>query len=153
MGIANRAAINPNDLMPWKALGKKWHLLRKGFPPGKRVLWEVEVLERLCDLVETALPHGSFQWDNKVLVHHSPPGAEAPWASIHTKRPAVVELVLRAPKNRVALGRIAHLARDRSLDATHEDRDVVKLRFRTLEDLERGDLANFLKEQAGQLEA
>jgi excinuclease ABC subunit A len=32
------ATTSIEDAMPWKKLGRKWHLLRKGFPPGKRVL-------------------------------------------------------------------------------------------------------------------
>src|SRR4029077_7531319 len=35
------------ELTPWKVLGKKWHLSRKGFPSGKRVNWEPDVLEKL----------------------------------------------------------------------------------------------------------
>ena len=37
--------------MPWKVLGQKWHFLRKGFPPGKTVAWETEVLEELCEML------------------------------------------------------------------------------------------------------
>src|SRR4029078_10713145 len=33
------------DLTPWKVLGRKWHLSRKGFPSGKRVAWEPALLE------------------------------------------------------------------------------------------------------------
>ncbi|MDQ3332158.1 MAG: excinuclease ABC subunit A, partial [Planctomycetota bacterium] len=37
--------LNPADLTPWKVLGKKWHLAKKGFssPP----VWDLTVLERL----------------------------------------------------------------------------------------------------------
>ena len=34
--FADRARENPDDLMPWKVLGRKWHFARKGFPLGKR---------------------------------------------------------------------------------------------------------------------
>ena len=37
--------------MPWKVLGRKWHLLRKGFPSGKRVAWTAETLDKLFDLL------------------------------------------------------------------------------------------------------
>jgi excinuclease ABC subunit A len=40
------------DKMPWKVLGKKWHLSRKGFPTNQRVAWQPEVLERLVEILE-----------------------------------------------------------------------------------------------------
>ena len=39
--------LNLADLTPWKTLGRKWHLSRKGFPCNKRVAWKVEVLQQL----------------------------------------------------------------------------------------------------------
>src|SRR5574341_2249572 len=42
-GAQSRAGrLNPDGLMPWKVLGRKWHLSRKGFPSNKRVAWEPE---------------------------------------------------------------------------------------------------------------
>ena len=37
--------------MPWKVLGQKWHLARKGFAPGKRVAWPPELLEELLEML------------------------------------------------------------------------------------------------------
>ena len=34
-------------LQPWKQLGRKWHFARKGFPLGKKVHWDADVLEDL----------------------------------------------------------------------------------------------------------
>ena len=31
-----RVQQRPEDVMPWKVLGQKWHFSRKGFPPGKK---------------------------------------------------------------------------------------------------------------------
>ena len=36
--FADRVRQNPDDVMPWKVLGQKWHFARKGFPPGKKPL-------------------------------------------------------------------------------------------------------------------
>ncbi len=35
--LTERVAQNPEDVMPWKVLGQKWHFSRRGFPPGKKV--------------------------------------------------------------------------------------------------------------------
>ncbi len=144
--FANRAEQKPEDIMPWKVLGQKWHLSRKGFPPGKRILWETEVLEELCELLSTAAPAGQFLWNNQQLVHLFVPGQREPWASIHTKRLASVDLQLNGPKGRFALGRLTDLGCDRNFDATRPDLDLVQLSFRTLEDLHRGGLPDFLIE-------
>ena len=62
------AKLNPDDLTPWKVLGKKWHLSRKGFLKGK-VRWEAEVLETLFDLLAEVAPNAQPEWGGKVLVN------------------------------------------------------------------------------------
>ena len=120
---------------------------RKGFLPGKRIMWEAEVLEELCELLSSAAaPAGQFLWNNQQLVHLFLPGRREPWASIHTKRLASVDLQLNGPKGRFALGQITELGSDRNLDATRPDADFVQLSFRSLDDLGRGNLADFLRE-------
>jgi excinuclease ABC subunit A len=138
--------IDPEEVTPWKKLGQRWHFMRKGFAPGKRIYWEVAVLEGLCRLLEQAAPGGQFLWNNQVLVHFLPPGHRAPWATLLTKKPTALELVLTGPKNRVGFGRVTELGWDREFDDTREDRDLIRLRFRTIEDLRKGDLPEFLRE-------
>jgi excinuclease ABC subunit A len=144
--VAERKEINLEDHMPWKKLGRVWHLSRKGFPPNRKVSWDSEVLEELLELLSETAPEGQFLWNNQQLVHFIPPGRREPWASIQTKRPEWVNLVLAGPKGKTALGRMTDLGCDRELDASREDRDLAKVRFRTVDDLHRGDLHRFLKE-------
>ncbi len=141
-----RAAQNPEDAMPWKVLGQKWHFLRKGFPPGKKVLWDEKVLEALCERLSRAAPGGQFLWNNQQLVHYIPANRHEPWASLLTKRVEALTLVLHGPKNAIALGRIASLGCDRELDGGDPRHDKIRIRFRTLEDLDRGDLDALLEE-------
>ena len=84
-----RRQQNPEDLMPWKVLGRKWHLARKGFPPGKKVEWPLGVLERLLGLLEKTAPDGDFDWHQQQVVHLRLSGSAEPWASVFTKRKAV----------------------------------------------------------------
>jgi excinuclease ABC subunit A len=141
-----RVASNPDELMPWKKLGQKWHFMRKGFPPGKTIAWPTQVLEELTTLLATVAPDGQYLWNNQQVVHLMVPAQRDPWATIWTKRPQDLLLTLNGPKGSVALGRIAALGRDRSLDAGREERDVVKLTFRRPGDLQRGGLEEFLRE-------
>jgi len=138
--------INPEDMMPWRKLGQKWHFMRKGFPPGKRILWSMEVLEELCEMLSDAAPDGQFLWGNQQLVHFIPKGHREPWASLHTKRIGSLDLTLSAPKNLVGFGRVTNLGWDREFDSGRQDRDLIKIKFRTTKDLEKGDLKEFLEE-------
>ncbi|MFO0868562.1 MAG: excinuclease ABC subunit UvrA [Pirellulales bacterium] len=141
-----RASAHPEDVMPWKVLGQKWHFLRKGFPPGKKILWEEGLLEELCAILSRTAPGGQFLWNNQQLVHYLPPGRHEPWATLLTKKCDSLSLHLIGPKNAVALGRITGLGYDRELDGSSPDRDVIRIRFRTASDLQRGDLEALLAE-------
>jgi excinuclease ABC subunit A len=146
--LTERKEQNPEDLMPWRVLGRKWHFARRGFPPGKTPKWSHEVLEELCEMIEAAAPGAQFLWQDQHRVRVVLPGQSEPWLAIRTKHVAALELHLAGPKGRFAFGRVANLGREPEL-ATHQaDRDYLKLKFVTSEDLHRGDLAGFLAEHA-----
>ncbi len=138
--------LKPEDHMPWKKLGQRWHFMRKGFPGGKAIKWDVSVWEELYEMLQEVAPDGQFLWNNQVLVHLYLAGQRDPWVTINTKRTQSLDITLHGPKGLVTLGRLAGLARDRELDESREDRDLVRLRFRTVEDLHRGDVMEFLQE-------
>jgi excinuclease ABC subunit A len=143
--FVTRDQKKPEDLMPWKLLGQKWHLARKGFTPGKKIAWEPELLEELLELVAEASPDGEYLWNNKVLVHRMVPGQPTPWATIVTKRAENVELILNGAKGAWQLGQFAELAPDRDLSTERADRDSVRLRFRTATDLDRDAMEEFAR--------
>ena len=111
------------------------------------------MLEELCEVLRETAPHAQFLWNNQQIVHLMVRGQKEPWASIVTKRLASVDLSLTGPKGRYTLGRIAELGKDRELDTTPRDRDVVKLKFRTIEDVHRGGLAEFLAQHLSEIKA
>ncbi len=150
--FADRARQNPDDLMPWKVLGQKWHFARKGFPPGKPVQWDVDVLEELCQRLVEAAPQGQFLWNNQQVVHIFVANQHEPWATVYTKRTAAVDLVLTGPKGRFGLGRVTELGAEREFQ-TGPQRDVLRLRFTSTLDLDRGDLREFLAEHLAGLDA
>ncbi len=142
--LRDKARENPEDLMPWKKLGRKWHFSRKGFPPGRKVAWDMEVLEELCEMLTEAAPRGQFLWNSQQVVHYLAPKCPEPWATIHTKRSASVEVQLHGPAGKFALGQVADLAREREISTTGSGREDVRLKFTTIDDLGRGELAEFL---------
>lgn len=150
--FTNRVSQNPEDVMPWKVLGRKWHLARKGFPPGKKVAWPIELLEELLELLsETAKGDDGeaghqFLWNNQQVVHLMVNGLREPWATVHTKRLAGVDLVLNGPSDAFALGRIAEIGAQRVIKSEGQGGDQVKFRFTSVDDLALGDLPEFLAE-------
>ncbi|MCA9124369.1 MAG: excinuclease ABC subunit UvrA [Planctomycetaceae bacterium] len=150
--VEERKELNLDDHTPWKKLGQKWHFMRKGFPPGKKVQWSPEVLEELCELLEDVAPDSQFLWNNQVVVRMYLNGHRDPWAGIVTKKPEHVMLALSGPKGAMPLGRFADLGHERELDESKADCDVVKLAFRTVEDLHQGDLPEFLREHISRLD-
>ena len=137
--------------MPWKALGRKWHFLRRGFLKGGPPRWDNAVLEELCRLLELTAPGCRFGWENKVAVPIHVPGRESPWAGLVTKKPDAVHLALMGPKNRFPLGRLTDLGYDPQIDSQRPDVDTIRLKFRSLADLSRGGLRDFLKEHFASL--
>jgi len=158
--FTERVEKSPEDVMPWKVLGRKWHLARKGFPPGKRPEWSIELLEELLELLGDATldtthdengeaaenASSQFLWNNQQVVHLMVPQQREPWATVFTKRLAGVDLVLGGPQGAFAMGRIAELASQRVIRSEGEGLDQVKLRFVSAEDLHQGDLEEFLAE-------
>jgi excinuclease ABC subunit A len=142
--FAERIGMKPEDVMPWKVLGQKWHLSRKGFPPGKKTAWKPEVLEELLEMLADSVPGGQFLWNNQNVVYLMVPGVRKPWATVFTKRLAGVDLILNGPKGAFQLGSVAELGAMRALATDADDRDQVKLRFVTTDELHAENVAAFL---------
>ena len=64
-----RLQTKPEDVMPWKVNGERWHLGEKGFPPGKKVRGERSLLTRLLQLVREVEPGVLVRWDARC--HHA----------------------------------------------------------------------------------
>jgi excinuclease ABC subunit A len=147
------APLKLEELTPWSQLGEKWHFMRKGFPPGKRVQWDFAVLEKLRDSLREVAPEGRFHWTNKQLVHVFLPGQEHPWASMQTKKCDGVWLQLTGPVGRVPLGRISGLGHHPAVKRIDRGRDAVRMAFRTVDDVQSADFQQFLREHVEYLSA
>jgi excinuclease ABC subunit A len=149
--FTQRVRQNPEDLMPWRVLGQKWHFARKGFALGRHVQWDVDVLERLFELLAEIAPNSQFIWNNKQVVPVFVPQQKEAWAAVQTKKADAVYLTLVGPKGRFTLGRITELGDEPALDAERPEVDLIRLKFRSTADLARGELRGFLKEHLAAL--
>ena len=147
--ITGKKEERPEDLMPWKVMGEKWHFSSKGFPLGRKREWAPSLLERLHGMLEETASDGNFVWNNQQVVHLFVPGQKEPWATLYTKKPQALELSLTGPSGQFTLGRVARLANRRRMTAGA--RDTFKFQFTNLDGLrnadpEHGDFSAFLKE-------
>ncbi|MEC7979687.1 MAG: excinuclease ABC subunit A, partial [Planctomycetota bacterium] len=138
--------LNIEDQMPWKKMGRKWHLSRKGFPPGKKPKWDLELLDELLDMLMEIQPAGQFLWNQQVLIHFMIPEMKEPWATITTKKTDHVGLSLRSPTGAVSLGRIAELGADQKIELDKDGWDILRIELRTVEEIHLPDFQIFLTE-------
>jgi len=110
------------------------------------------LLEELFELLSATAPYGKFLWNNKQVVPIFVPQQREAWAAVQTKKLDAVYLHLIGPKGRFAQGRIAGLGFDAEVNGEKPGMDVLRLKFRSAEDLHRGGLAEFLKEHLAALE-
>ena len=71
----------PEDVMPWKVNGERWHLGEKGFPPGRSVRWDRALLPRLLELVREVEPALEVKWDERDAITLKVPGVSRGWGS------------------------------------------------------------------------
>jgi len=80
-----RMQTKPEDLMPWKVNGERWHLSDKGFPIGRKVRWDRALLPRLVKLMREVEPKVEISWDTRDAILFYVPGVTKSWARFRTK--------------------------------------------------------------------
>ena len=144
LDATNPKALDLEDLTPWKKLGRKWHLMRKGFLLGA-IEWEVAVLEELAALLDELLPDAKVDWTQKVVVNYT--RNKQPVANIVTKRPAGVDFSLYVPSGSVQLGQVASFGIGQEIVPFKNGLDSVQLRFTKVEQIKAAALKKFLSER------
>ncbi|MEZ6068114.1 MAG: hypothetical protein R3B90_20915 [Planctomycetaceae bacterium] len=137
-----------DQVMPWKVLGKKWHLARKGFPSNKRIDWSATVLEQLLDVVEPTLQGLTVDWTSKTLISwKNSQGVTV--AEIQTKRREGLFLTLVTEPGKVALGQIAQLGSDRDISPHRSGKEAVKVQFNATDDVDGTAIHSLIKGALG----
>jgi excinuclease ABC subunit A len=140
----NPELLNLEDLTPWKKLGRKWHLMRKGFLQGE-IEWEPKVLEELVSILSELLPTADVDWSQKIVVNFTVDKIQM--ASLVTKRPAALELAISVMPGAVQLGQVAELGVDPEIVSRDKaGLDTLRLRFKNVEQVQSPSLRKFLSE-------
>ncbi|MCA9188752.1 MAG: excinuclease ABC subunit A, partial [Planctomycetales bacterium] len=137
---------NPDDLMPWKQLGRKWHLMRKSLPKNGRIGWQFELLEKLLPMVESALPDSTADYTIRSKINWARQSDSVHVAELHTKRADGVDLVLLCAHDSITVGAIAGFGTEQDIRRHRDGRDAVRIRFTTAKQCEQKGLKEFLRE-------
>ncbi|MFO0927445.1 MAG: ATP-binding cassette domain-containing protein [Gemmataceae bacterium] len=144
-----RMNTKPEDVMPWKLNGQRWHLGDKGFPPGRPVRWDRQTLARLLTLVQEVEPKLEVTWDARDAITLRVPGVSRSWAQWRTKDADALDCRFLLKKGSLNLARLEGVA-SAEIGSHRADADVLRLRLTDL----KGDQARRLKEiLAEQLDA
>ncbi len=95
--------------MPWKLHGERWHLSDKGFPPGRKVKWDRELLPRLLALLRSLEPGLAVSWEQRDSITLRLPGVRRGWAQIRTKSPDALDCRFLVKKGQLNLAQVEEL--------------------------------------------
>jgi len=144
-----RLSLKPEDLMPWKLHGDKWHLGEKGFPIGKKLYWDRNILKDILDCAGKSGKSLEVQWDNRDCVTFRVKGVTHSWMMVKTKGNEFLEVRLSGPSGKVNLDMAKGIGFEQELIEHRNEMDVIVLKFRKPEDFTLPKLSEFFKEHLG----
>src|SRR5262249_44162390 len=119
-----RLRTKPEDVMPWKVNGERWHLGDKGFPPGQKVRGERGVLEKLLQVVREVEPGVEVRWDARDAITLKVPGVGRGWAQWRTKDPHGLDARFLGKKGQFNLSQVEGLGQRAEVGTHRAEGDV-----------------------------
>jgi excinuclease ABC subunit A len=141
-----RLRTKPEDVMPWKVHGERWHLGTKGFPPGKKLLWDHDILPRLLQLVREVEPGLEVRWEVQYFITLRVPAASRWWGQWQTKRAHGLVCRFLGKKGQFNLAQFEGLGAAARLETDHDYGDYLWLVFQHLDPSQASRLKELLRE-------
>jgi excinuclease ABC subunit A len=123
-----RMNTKPEDVMPWKVNGEKWHLGEKGFPPGRKMYWDRAILPRVLDILRKVEPKLEIRWDNRAAISVYVPDTTRMWAHVQTKQSEALVCRFFGKKGQFNLSHIEQFGLEPALEPSREG-EVIVLQF------------------------
>jgi excinuclease ABC subunit A len=142
-----RLRTKPEDVMPWKVNGERWHLGDKGFPPGRKIDWDRGLLTRLLALMREIEPKLEVRWDARDAITLRVPGAGKSWARWRTKEAEGLDCRFLGKHGQLNLDRIERFGVHPTLNNGRADGDVLQFVFKHNEHVHATELKELLAEQ------
>ncbi len=144
--LSKAEATNPEDLMPWKQLGRKWHLMKKGMPATGRGVWDIKIVERLLPVLDSHFEKFDVDYGIRSKINWTEAKSGKSVAELHTKRSDGVDLILYFPSGKVTIGAIAAIGESQGIQSARDGQDAVRIRFTRFEQLGDTDLISLIIE-------
>src|SRR5262249_5487943 len=128
-----RLNTKPEDVMPWKLNGERWHLGDKGFPPGRRVRWDRALLPRLLELAREVAPRLEVKWDARDAITLKVPGVSRGWAYWRTKEAAALVCRFVGKRGGLNLAQVEGVGVRPEIQDNRSDGDALVLTFEQLD--------------------
>jgi excinuclease ABC subunit A len=142
-----RLQTSPEDLMPWKLNGEKWHLSDKGFSPGKKVRWDRSLLPRLLDLVREVEPDVKVEWTTRDSIALRVPWSNRAWGHWRTKTAFGLDCRFLVKKGQFNLSQIEPFGAAHEIHHNRADGDVIRLVFQHADHLPAERLKEHFRDQ------
>jgi excinuclease ABC subunit A len=139
-----RMQTKPEDVMPWKINGERWHLGPKGFPPGKKIHWDNGILPRVLQAVRDVEPGLAIDWDVQYFVTLRVPGVGRAWGQFQTKQAAGLICRFIGKKGQFNLAQFEGLGVSPRLDTTRPESDILWLTFQQFDQVQTARLKSIL---------
>ncbi len=120
-----RMHSKPEDVMPWKVNGERWHLGEKGFPPGRKLQWDRALLPRLLEVLRKVEPKIEITWDNRAQISVRVPDIARAWATLRTKDSDALHCRFLGKKGQFNLNQIETFGIDSTLQPAAEGEALV----------------------------
>jgi excinuclease ABC subunit A len=141
-----RLRTTPEDVMPWKVNGERWHLSEKGFPVGARVQWDRSLLPRLLETVRELEPKLEVRWDNRAAITLRVPGVSRAWAQWRTKEKHGLDCRFLGKKGQFNLSQVEAFGVSPQIVNSRKDGDLLQLVFQHAEHVNGAKLKDLLAE-------
>jgi excinuclease ABC subunit A len=138
----------PEDVMPWKVNGERWHLGEKGFPPGRKLQWDRGLLPTLLTLVRTIEPKITVDWGNRIAITLRVPGIKRAWAQFRTKDSAGLDCRFLGKKGEFNLSQVEPFGTQPALQP-HRQGEMLRLLFLHENHVHAARLKDVLKQHLG----
>jgi excinuclease ABC subunit A len=144
-----RMTTSPEDVMPWKVNGEKWHLGDKGFPPGRKMYWDRSILPTFMAIVKDAIPGLEIQWDARDAITLRLPGVNKGWGRVRTKDNEALDARFLGKPGQMNLARLDGIGKESTLTADRADGgETMRLLFHRAEEMPGTKLKSVLAEHA-----
>jgi excinuclease ABC subunit A len=141
-----RMRTKPEDVMPWKLNGERWHLGEKGFPIGKKMRWDRAILPRLLAVAREVAPDLVIQWDARDAITLRIPGISRAWAQWRTKEAHGLDCRFVGKKGQLNLSQVESFGVSPSIHRHRADVDLLRLVFQQGDHLNPAKLKTVLGE-------